>query len=176
MAGSDSLFVLYKFVPRAPSLNKTPVPLELPTTMKFFSSVLVTFFALATLVCAQDVYIGYPPAGKRVHPGEHLPVEIAQPISIQGSWNVGVAIGISSCVPDNNPPCQPASNGVGYVLYAGSYKPELHSRPPRYQNFTVEIPTWYTKGPAQLNVAYAGLFGASAYPYFQAFNQTLVVV
>ena len=48
--------------------------------MRFFTSILFTFFALATVVFAQDVQIGYPPADKKVKPGQHLVIEIDQPV------------------------------------------------------------------------------------------------
>ncbi|KAF8737035.1 hypothetical protein AX14_013568 [Amanita brunnescens Koide BX004] len=144
--------------------------------MKSFTSILFAFFAFATVVFAQDVQIGYPPAGYKVKPGQHLTVEIDQPNSIQGSWNVGVAIGASTCA-SGNPTCLPASDGMNIVLYNGPYNPEQHTpSKPRYQSFTVVVPSWFPKGPAQLNVAYAGLFGANAFPYFQTINQTLTVV
>lgn len=182
--------------------------------MKSFTSILFAFFAFATVVFAQDVQIGYPPAGSKVKPGQHLTVEIDQPVSlhshrghdipghhqqnsIQGSWNVGVAIGASTCA-SGNPTCLPASDGMNIVLYNGPYNPEQHTpSKPRYQSFTVVVPSWFPKGPAQLNVAYAGLFGvrsfpavlamssilhispsnqANAFPYFQTINQTLTVV
>ncbi|KAF8624057.1 hypothetical protein AX15_006072 [Amanita polypyramis BW_CC] len=146
--------------------------------MKYFNTVFLFFFTLVSVALGQSVVIGYPAPGKKVHRGHHLTVEIDQPNSIQGSWTVGVAIGIASCA-DPQSPCLPASQGLSTVLYNGPYYPKLHQPPPikpRYQNFTVSIPSWMPKGPAQLNVAYAGLFGAAAFPYFQAINQTLIVV
>jgi len=48
-------------------------------------------------------------------------------------------------------------------LYAGPYKPKPHVDPGHggrlYQNFTVYIPTFLSKGRAQLNVALAGFIG-----------------
>lgn len=78
--------------------------------------------------------------------------------SIEGSVNVGLAIGINTCGKPHTT-CEPASDGLFDVLYAGPFKPTLHSpKKPRYESFTVVIPK-LPKGPAQLNVAYAGLFG-----------------
>jgi len=50
--------------------------------MKFFSSILFGLFGLATIVFAQDVQIMSPPPGTKIRSGEHLIVEIAQPVSL----------------------------------------------------------------------------------------------
>jgi hypothetical protein len=87
--------------------------------------------------------------------------------SIQGSVNVGIAIGISTCARKNTP-CDPASDGLFDVLFAGPYNPTLHNpRKPRYESFTVVIPT-LPKGHAQLNVAYAGLFGVRSFFFLRS--------
>lgn len=80
--------------------------------------------------------------------------------SIEGPIILGLGIGISSpCT--TSQPCQPPSQYMGDVLYAGPFKPVAHPGPPGgfYQNFTVEIPTFVTKGKAQLNVILPGLIG-----------------
>ena len=90
------------------------------------------------------------------------PVERSQKMqnSIQGSQEVGLAIGLQSC---SNPamPCYPPSQAVGTVLYKGPFNPEIHEKPGEpYQNFTVTIPTAkYFKGKAQLSVDRFHLIG-----------------
>ncbi|KAM6491319.1 hypothetical protein JOM56_013558 [Amanita muscaria] len=130
--------------------------------------------SLAVMALAQSVEIGYPKAGKKIHPGQKLTVQIVQPDSIMGSWTLGIAIGIQSCA--DGPGCLPPTQVMGTVLYNGPFTPKPHPTMPYYQNFTVTIPSGFTKGPAHLNVAYAALWGAAAYPYIQTLNETLTVV
>lgn len=55
--------------------------------MKFFSSILFAFFALATVVFAQDVQILFPLPNTKVKPGEKLIVEIAQPVGSSSGFS-----------------------------------------------------------------------------------------
>ncbi|KAF8701706.1 hypothetical protein AX14_014465 [Amanita brunnescens Koide BX004] len=143
--------------------------------MKLLS--LVLFSTLAAIALAQGILIGYPPANKDIHPGQHLTVQVVQPDSIEGPIIVGLAIGISSpCT--TSQPCQPPSQSVGDDLYAGPFKPVLHQGQPGkfYQNYTVQVPTFVGKGQAQLNVVLFGLFGAASFPDHEAVSTTLNVV
>lgn len=49
---------------------------------------------------------------------------------------------------------------MGTILYNGKFNPQYHetSQPP-YQNFSVKVPTDFTSGNAQINVAHATLIG-----------------
>ncbi|KAK2459499.1 hypothetical protein APHAL10511_008483 [Amanita phalloides] len=142
--------------------------------MNLLSAIL--FPALATIVLAESIVIGYPPANKKIHPGQKLTVQVVQPDSIEGPIVIGLAIGFSSC---ENGPCPPPSQSVGTAVYEGPYHPALHHTTPYtfpYENFTVVVPSYLTKGKAQLNVVLAGLFGAGDFPSWEAVNQTLIVV
>ncbi|KAM6491318.1 hypothetical protein JOM56_013557 [Amanita muscaria] len=133
----------------------------------------ILFFAAAGTAIAQSVQIGYPPAWTNVHPGQSLTVQIVQPNSIEGSFTLGIALGIQSCV---SSPCAAPSDQMGNVLYNGPFNPKRHPQTQPYQNFTVQIPTWMASGSAQLNVAYAALWGAGASPSFDTLSEPLNIL
>ncbi|KAK2459501.1 hypothetical protein APHAL10511_008485 [Amanita phalloides] len=142
--------------------------------MKLLHAVL--FSALATTALATNIVIGYPPANKKIHAGQNLTVQVIQPGGIQGPIVVGLAVGIYTC---GQEPCPPPSRSLGSPLYYGPYYPVQHRTKPfvfPYENFTVVVPSYVTKGRAQLNVALAGLFGADDIPSWEMVNQTLIVV
>ncbi|KAF8623297.1 hypothetical protein AX17_007469 [Amanita inopinata Kibby_2008] len=136
----------------------------------------VTSFALAVAGVAQSFLIGYPPPGAKIHTGRNFTVEIVVPNSIQGPIDVGIAIGLNPC---GHNPCPGPQLAVGHVLYSGLFKARLPSsgpyKPP-FENFTLEVPSTFPKGHAQLNVVYCGLFGAGPSPTLQFHNETLRVI
>ncbi|KAF8343367.1 hypothetical protein F5887DRAFT_1075924 [Amanita rubescens] len=142
--------------------------------MKLLSVIL--FSTLAAFAVAQGIVIRYPPANKYIHPVQNLTVQVVQPDSIIGPIIVGLAIGLEPC----SAGCQPANVSSGEInLYVGPYKPVLHKQDPRggfYQNFTVFIPSGIPKGKAHLNVALAGLIGASNSLIWETTSKTLNVV
>jgi len=77
--------------------------------------------------------------------------------SLSSSLEIGVGIAIASCA---TRPCFPPQDFMGNVLYHGAYKPvQLKSSLTLFQNFSVEIPSGFPKGHAQLNVAHSALIG-----------------
>ena len=89
---------------------------------------------------------------------------LTQPqFGLQGSQEVGLAIGLFSC--PNQTPCKPASEEMGSVLFRGMYNPKLHEMPGRpYQNFTVTIPPeYFLQGRALLTVTRFHLIGVSRF-------------
>ncbi|KNG88757.1 hypothetical protein ANOM_002819 [Aspergillus nomiae NRRL 13137] len=128
---------------------------------------------LAAAVSAQNAGIGFPTKDQEITAGENLVVQIQRPNSLTGSKEMGVAIGVASCA---SRPCMAPKDTLGTLLYNGPFKPEYHetSQPP-YQNFTVTIPDSIAKGDAQINVAHVAIVGASAWPYLDLLNQTVVV-
>ncbi|KAF8676123.1 hypothetical protein AX14_005004 [Amanita brunnescens Koide BX004] len=140
--------------------------------MMFLHAVIV--FILATLAFGQNVIISHPPPGTSVRPKQRVRVQIAKPDSLSSSLEIGVAIAIVSCAARD---CFNPQDFFGDVLYHGGYDPVqvFNTRTTLYQNFTVEIPAGFAKGPAQLNVAHSGLIGAGFIPYIQVLNQTLNV-
>ncbi|KAB8230223.1 uncharacterized protein BDW43DRAFT_170263 [Aspergillus alliaceus] len=128
---------------------------------------------LAAVASAQNAAIGFPKQGQEITPGDNLVVQVQRPNTLTGSQEVGVVIGLSSCA---SKPCFSPQDSMGTVLYNGPFKPVYHetSQPP-YQNFTVQIPDSAVKGDAQINVAHVAIVGASAWPYLDLLNQTVVV-
>ena len=117
----------------------------------------------ATTANAQASYIRNPTAGTTVTKGQNIVVQVVRPNSIQGSREVGLAIGLYPC---GTSPCPsatyPATVPLGSVLYTGPYNPQLHEIPGNpYQNFTVQVPNqdWFN-GKAQLTVTRFHLIGA----------------
>ncbi|RHZ49489.1 uncharacterized protein CDV56_101780 [Aspergillus thermomutatus] len=131
----------------------------------------LTFFAAT--VSSQNVVLGLP-AGQNLAPGSSTVVQIQKPMTLTGSQEVTVVIGLSSCVEYK---CYPAADTMGTILYIGPYDPEQHeySQPP-YQNITVTIPQAIPKGNAQLNLAHFSLVATSAWPYLETLNQTVLIV
>jgi len=151
-----------------------PIPPTRPPLMmmpKLLHTIL--FFILVTFACGQNVVISYPPPGTKVKPGKHLRVQIARPDTLSSSLEIGVGIAIASCATH---PCFPPQDFMGDILYHGAYKPvQLKSSLTLFQNFSVEIPSGFPKGHAQLNVAHSALIGAGSIPYLQTLNISLVV-
>ncbi len=57
-------------------------------------------------------------------------------------------------------PCFPPQDFMGDVLFHGAYKPvRVENSLTLFQNFSVEIPSGFPKGHAQLNVAHSALIG-----------------
>lgn len=76
-------------------------------------------------------------------------------MTLTGSEDVAVVIGVFPCTPG----CPGATEVLGDILYEGPYDPKLYPdgwNP--YQNFTVNIPSWYS-GLVQLGVAHFYLLG-----------------
>jgi hypothetical protein len=82
---------------------------------------------------------------------------------------IGVAIAIVSCAARD---CFNPQDFFGDVLYHGGYDPVqvFNTRTTLYQNFTVEIPAGFAKGPAQLNVAHSGLIGVRTLKFAASFE------
>ncbi|KAE8161896.1 hypothetical protein BDV40DRAFT_266592 [Aspergillus tamarii] len=127
---------------------------------------------LAAAVSAQNAFIGLPKKDQEITAGENLVVQVQRPNSLTGSKEMGVAIGVASCASN---PCMAPKDTLGTLLYNGPFKPEYHDNLGPYENFTVTIPDSIAKGDAQINVAHVAIVGASAWPYLDLLNQTVVV-
>ncbi|KAE8376042.1 hypothetical protein BDV26DRAFT_294458 [Aspergillus bertholletiae] len=132
------------------------------------------FAFLAAAVSAQNAGIGFPKQDQEITAGADLVVQVQRPNSLTPSEEMGVAIGVASCV---SRPCMAPKDTLGTLLYNGPFKPVYHetSQPP-YQNFTVKIPATLAKGDAQINIAHVAIVGASTWPYLDLLNRTVVVV
>ncbi|KAJ3504897.1 hypothetical protein NLJ89_g7698 [Agrocybe chaxingu] len=127
-------------------------------------------------VAAQASFIGHPPAGSSLLPGQTLTVQVVRPNSIQGSIEVGMVIGLLDC---QFLPCPPPNAQVGTILFNGDFNPQLHEKPGMpYQNFTVTIPSaeFLPNNVAQLGVVRFHLIGAGPSPVLESNNVTLRVV
>ncbi|KAJ7149667.1 hypothetical protein C8R46DRAFT_964200 [Mycena filopes] len=132
---------------------------------------LLASLAAVTTAYAQGVVITAPSAGSNVHAGANITVEIDRPNSLTPSTEVSVAIGLMAC---GSGICPPPADVMGTILFQGPYTPQLvggHLT----QNFTVAIPSSFSIGPAQLNVAHFALVGAGPFPFLQTLNITLEV-
>ncbi|KAK2459287.1 hypothetical protein APHAL10511_008708 [Amanita phalloides] len=132
-------------------------------------------FILSTVAFGQGVVVSYPPAGTSVKRGDHIRVQIDRPDSLSSSFEIGVGIAIAPC---GTRPCFLPEDFMGYVLYHGGYNPVLINGRglTLVQNFSVEVPSTFPTGPAQLNIAHATLIGAGSIPYTQTLNTSLIVV
>ncbi|CAA7262901.1 unnamed protein product [Cyclocybe aegerita] len=142
--------------------------------MKFTSLFVAILGAVGA--AAQASFIGYPPAGSSIHPGQEITVQVVRPNSIQGSIEVGMIIGLLDC---QFLPCPPPNARVGTILFNGDFAPQLHEQPGMpYQNFTVTIPSadFLPDNVAQLGVVRFHLIGAGPSPVLEFNNVTLGIV
>ncbi|KAF5348504.1 hypothetical protein D9756_009644 [Leucocoprinus leucothites] len=137
--------------------------------------VLTALLAGLTVVSAQSVMIGAPPAGAQLTVGQSTVVEIITPNFLSSSKEVSVAIGITSCASGF---CPSPSDTLGNLLYSGPYNPQRVPGDPFLQpnqNFTVTIPGHLPKGPATIGVAHFALIGAGLQPWLETKNVSVVI-
>ncbi|THU95700.1 hypothetical protein K435DRAFT_839360 [Dendrothele bispora CBS 962.96] len=140
--------------------------------MKTFTAVL-SALSLATVAFAQSAQIGYPTEGTSVTAGSTLNVDIIRPNTISSSEEVGIVLGLSSC---NQRACFAPNLTMGTVLYNGDFDPQFGDENQPHQNFTIEIPSDFTKGSAQLNFAHFYLLGASLAPSLENSSVNITIV
>ncbi|OJT12816.1 hypothetical protein TRAPUB_10651 [Trametes pubescens] len=142
----------------------------------------VAYFALVAL--GQRIAIGAPTEWATVKPGSNITVEVDRPMTLTGSDEVAIAIGLWPCAgfgDEANRTCaeMDVTQVLGNVLYTGTYAPQLPPPPefekPPYQNFTVTVPANFATGQASLGVAHFSLVGASAMPFLEVANITLII-
>ncbi|KAJ6016535.1 hypothetical protein N7540_011126 [Penicillium herquei] len=115
----------------------------------------LTVFISAAL--AQNAVINIPERQQTVTAGSDLIVQVLRPNLLTNSQEMALAIGFSFCA---NGGCSPASEDMGTVVYSGNFNPVSHEEfLPPYQNFTVPIPSSYSSGKAQVNVAHEASAG-----------------
>ncbi|KAH9851612.1 hypothetical protein C2E23DRAFT_829905 [Lenzites betulinus] len=141
----------------------------------------VAYFALA--VFGQRIAIGAPAEWSTFKAGSNITVEVDRPMTLTGSEDVAIAIGLWPCAgygEDANRTCaeMDVTQVLGDVLYAGPYSPQLappDAYKPPYQNFTVRIPENLAPGQASLGVAHFAIIGASGMPFMEVANITLII-
>ncbi|KAI0820442.1 hypothetical protein BC628DRAFT_1330372 [Trametes gibbosa] len=142
-------------------------------------------FALAYLTLAaygQRIAIGAPNEWSTFKAGSNITVEVDRPMTLTGSQEVAIAIGLWSCAgygEDANQTCaeMDVTQVLGDVLYAGPYSPQLsapQNKPP-HQNFSIHIPENFASGQASLGVAHFAVIGAGGMPFMDFANITLFV-
>ncbi|KAJ7134908.1 hypothetical protein C8R44DRAFT_977387 [Mycena epipterygia] len=142
--------------------------------MRLISSIL-TFctFYIAT-VWAQATELGSPLPGAILQFNTNFTVQLILPISIEGSIDVGIAIGLLSCPTSEEATCPPPADELGDVLFVGPFNPTLHPMAMFYENFTVTVPSeGFPVGRAQLTIARFHLVGAGATPTVDFNNITV---
>lgn len=76
---------------------------------------------------------------------------------------IGIAVTLAHC---QHNPCEDVSEDLGTIFYAGPYQPQFFNPPnafgEQYQNFTVNIPSNFPKGPAVFSIPHASLVGVSS--------------
>ncbi|KAK2465749.1 hypothetical protein APHAL10511_002293 [Amanita phalloides] len=137
----------------------------------------VVFFILAAVSLAQNILIGAPKPGAKVHAGRSLHVLIGKPDTLTDSPDIALVIAVAPCIGFPSHHCLPPQEALGTVLYNGTFNPQFERSGPfyPYQNFSVIIPHDFPKGPAQLNVANFELIGAEYFPDLQLLNTTITV-
>ncbi|KIK58305.1 hypothetical protein GYMLUDRAFT_75057 [Collybiopsis luxurians FD-317 M1] len=127
--------------------------------LKTFISLAAVFTSLVGGAAAQASFVRLPTANSTLTQGHHFVVQLVRPNSIQGSIEVGLAIGVLTCTPGF--PCPDPTSQMGTVLYNGQYNPKLHELPGEpYENFTLTIPTGLPTGQSQIGVVRLHLIGA----------------
>ncbi|KAJ3736607.1 hypothetical protein DFJ43DRAFT_1149683 [Lentinula guzmanii] len=144
--------------------------------MRFFSA-LFSLAIATTSVVSQSANLGAPADMTQVAAGSDFTVMVDRPDTLTGSIEVAVVIALLSCASN---PCPGPSAELGTVLYNGPFNPQFTTEPgttnlPPHENFTLTVPSSFTKGNAQLGVAHVYLLGASVSPELETFNTTIVV-
>ncbi|KAK7029640.1 hypothetical protein VNI00_014338 [Paramarasmius palmivorus] len=144
--------------------------------MKYLLNSLLTAIALATAASAQRTSIGDPSMNTQVIAGTNLDVRIDLQPTTSNVDQVGIAIGLQSCQPEQ---CFPPDQVLGTLLYKGAYDPQYSSEAsslPPHQNFSVYIPEDFPRGNAILGLVHLGLVGAGYLSVFDTYNITVDVV
>ncbi|TEB28426.1 hypothetical protein FA13DRAFT_1815793 [Coprinellus micaceus] len=145
--------------------------------MRFSLSSLFVPLACVASALAQASVIQLPASGASIANGAPFTVQVAKPLSHQGSREAGFVIALLPCY--NNGVCPPPTQELGRILYNGPYTPTLQDQPGRpYQNFEFTMPPAdeIQKGPAQLATVRLHLFGATAYPEMEVHSIPITVV
>ncbi|KAG2068948.1 hypothetical protein BDR04DRAFT_1102343 [Suillus decipiens] len=136
---------------------------------------MAVFAAGIAVTLAQTIKLGYPQNGDNFCPGQQLDARVIQPVSMADCIQVGIALGIKSCV---NGSCPDPADGLGSVLYAGPWTPDTHTIgiDGPYQNFTVTIPSYLAEGLAIFTLTHLCLLGADSSPLLEYRNATVNIV
>ncbi|TFK49858.1 hypothetical protein OE88DRAFT_391832 [Heliocybe sulcata] len=136
--------------------------------------------ALASLIQAQSIAIGYPEAGATISSSSNFTVEVDRPNSLTGSTEVSLVIALRACTTNSSAGsivCASPTEEMGTVLYHGGYDPQYSNtsgtgEKPPHQNFSVAVPDGFISGEdagpyALLSVGHVALVGAGNSPMFE---------
>ncbi|KAG2065656.1 hypothetical protein BDR04DRAFT_1082966 [Suillus decipiens] len=141
-----------------------------------FKRIAVFAAGIATTL-AQTIELGYPQSGDNSYSGQGLDAQVILPVSIEGCIQVGIALGIKSCVDGS---CFDPADGSGSVLYAGPWTHDTNTPgiDSSYQNFTVTILSDLAQGLAIFTLTHLCLIGANEFPLleYQYRNATVNIV
>ncbi|KAJ7625298.1 hypothetical protein DFH06DRAFT_742267 [Mycena polygramma] len=131
-------------------------------------------FYLAS-VSAQASHIGSPLPGTTLHFNKNFTLQLVRPNSIEGSTEVGIAIGLLSCPTTEEAVCPSPFGQLGEILFIGQFDPTIRSGGVFYENFTLTVPSadFFSAGRAQLAVARLHLIGAGPAPILELNNITV---
>ncbi|KAL4076388.1 hypothetical protein J3A83DRAFT_2191058 [Scleroderma citrinum] len=139
--------------------------------MKLFMFALVVAAAIAS-VLGQTIELGYPTNGAVLKVGQNFTVQVVQPGSIASVIQIGIALAVDNC---NNGVCPQPTDQLGDVLYAGQWTPTGHAQGGFYQNFTVQISEYMTKGPAIFTLTHFCLLGGGPVPFTEFRNASVTI-
>lgn len=138
--------------------------------MKLFTFVTVLAMAISCAI-GQTIELGYPTNNAVLKRGTSFAAQVILPVcpedtiqrfflhygvlqgSLEYTYQIGIALSVNSC---NNGACPQPTDGLGAVLYNGAWTPTAHPQGGFYQNFTVQIPTYLSAGPAVFMLTHAG--------------------
>ncbi|KAK7048628.1 hypothetical protein R3P38DRAFT_2870530 [Favolaschia claudopus] len=120
--------------------------------MQFTLNVLIFASLYVAAVWAQASHIGFPAPGTTLHFGTNFTLQLVRPNSIQGSTEVGIAIGLLGCPISQGPACPSPAGQLGQILYTGPFNPTIHPMAMFYESFTLTVPTadFSPAGPAPI--------------------------
>ncbi|KLO10767.1 hypothetical protein SCHPADRAFT_502195 [Schizopora paradoxa] len=133
--------------------------------------------ALAASAFAQTVNIGFPLPGQNISAGSSVNVQVEEGRQLDALTEIGIAVTLQHCQQN---PCEDVSEDLGTIFFAGPFQPQNFQPPASsgepYQNFTVNIPSSFAKGPAVFSVPHAALFGLGPEFFTQISNVTVNIV
>ncbi|KAG2048421.1 hypothetical protein BDR06DRAFT_1072537 [Suillus hirtellus] len=137
---------------------------------------IAVFAAGISTTLAQTIELGFSQNGDNFCPGQEVTTRLfnqLESIMIASTIQVDIALGIDDC---ENSSCPDPADGLGSYLYVGPWTPESYGPPYTYgyyQNFTMTIPSYLTKGPAIFMITHFYLIGVDWYLFLEFRNTTV---